>query len=247
MAFFSLVKTPLYSGLTPTEFWFHTMGGREGLVDTAVKTATTGYMQRRIMKALEDLCVDYDWTVRSAQDDVVQFEYGADGLEPTMMEGEFKTGTAKGEGKTVDFDRVLEKIRIQSPTKNEAEIKKYFEIEKISQANRKSLTSQEILDFGETLVDDERIQKEIKGLGNRGNVVGVRPVLFWKNHFDHFCNVTKRKTMSQGHSEYLHPQGTLLGRGMLIELSEFVKSVAARRENIETKYRVVFLKCRILG
>lgn len=36
-----------YSGLTPTEFFFHTMAGREGLVDTAVKTAETGYMSRR--------------------------------------------------------------------------------------------------------------------------------------------------------------------------------------------------------
>jgi DNA-directed RNA polymerase III subunit RPC1 len=50
--------------MTATEFFFHTMGGREGLVDTAVKTAETGYMQRRLMKALEDLSVQYDNTVR---------------------------------------------------------------------------------------------------------------------------------------------------------------------------------------
>ncbi len=53
-----------YSGLTPTEFFFHTMAGREGLVDTAVKTAETGYMSRRLMKALEDLFTHYDSTVR---------------------------------------------------------------------------------------------------------------------------------------------------------------------------------------
>ncbi len=46
-----------YTGLSATEFFFHTMGGREGLVDTAVKTAETGYMSRRLMKALEDLSV----------------------------------------------------------------------------------------------------------------------------------------------------------------------------------------------
>ena len=50
-------------GLTATEFFFHTMGGREGLVDTAVKTAETGYMARRLMKALEDLSMQYDMTV----------------------------------------------------------------------------------------------------------------------------------------------------------------------------------------
>jgi len=44
------VANSFYTGLTPTEFFFHTMGGREGLVDTAVKTAETGYMQRRLMK-----------------------------------------------------------------------------------------------------------------------------------------------------------------------------------------------------
>lgn len=46
------VENSFYSGLTPTEFFFHTMGGREGLVDTAVKTAETGYMQRRLVKVI---------------------------------------------------------------------------------------------------------------------------------------------------------------------------------------------------
>ncbi len=44
-------------GLTPQEFFFHAMGGREGLIDTAVKTASTGYIQRRLVKAMEDLMV----------------------------------------------------------------------------------------------------------------------------------------------------------------------------------------------
>ena len=66
------------------------MGGREGLVDTAVKTAETGYMQRRLMKALEDLCVNYDMTVRNSNCDVVQFNYGGDSLDPTYMEGNVK-------------------------------------------------------------------------------------------------------------------------------------------------------------
>lgn len=44
-------------GLTPQEFYFHAMGGREGLIDTAVKTASTGYIQRRLVKAMEDLMV----------------------------------------------------------------------------------------------------------------------------------------------------------------------------------------------
>ncbi|XP_075250352.1 DNA-directed RNA polymerase III subunit RPC1-like [Convolutriloba macropyga] len=84
------VADSFYSGLTPTEFFFHTMGGREGLVDTAVKTAETGYMQRRLVKCLEDLCVHYDTTVRNSTDEIVQFTYGADGLDPCYMEGDDK-------------------------------------------------------------------------------------------------------------------------------------------------------------
>ena len=61
------VANSFYSGLTPTEFFFHTMAGREGLVDTAVKTAETGYMSRRLMKALEDLYNHYDGTVSLCQ------------------------------------------------------------------------------------------------------------------------------------------------------------------------------------
>ena len=79
------VKNSFYSGLTATEFFMHTQGGREGLVDTAVKTAETGYMQRRLVKALEDLCVEYDGTVRTSNKNIVQFIYGDDGLDPIMM------------------------------------------------------------------------------------------------------------------------------------------------------------------
>lgn len=80
------VANSFFSGLTATEFFFHTMGGREGLVDTAVKTAETGYMARRLMKALEDLSMQYDRTVRNSEQSVVQFSYGDDGLNPQVME-----------------------------------------------------------------------------------------------------------------------------------------------------------------
>ena len=62
------------------------MGGREGLVDTAVKTAETGYMQRRLMKALEDLVIKYDNTVRSSDETIIQFTYGDDGMDPLFMD-----------------------------------------------------------------------------------------------------------------------------------------------------------------
>eukprot|EP00760_Papus_ankaliazontas_P034618 PhM_4_TR7299/c0_g1_i1/m.685/K03018/RPC1, POLR3A; DNA-directed RNA polymerase III subunit RPC1 len=80
------VKNSFYTGLTPTEFFFHAMGGREGLVDSAVKTADTGYLSRQIMKCLEDLVVQYDYTVTNAAGGVIQFRYGEDGLDPMEME-----------------------------------------------------------------------------------------------------------------------------------------------------------------
>ena len=80
------VHNPFSLGLTPVEFFFHAMGGREGLVDTAVKTATSGYIQRCIVKATEEMTAMYDGTVRDAQSSVVQFAYGGDACDPCRME-----------------------------------------------------------------------------------------------------------------------------------------------------------------
>ncbi|CZS90368.1 probable DNA-directed RNA polymerase III subunit RPC1 [Rhynchosporium agropyri] len=81
------VRNSFFTGLRPTEFLFHAISGREGLVDTAVKTAETGYMSRRLMKSLEDLSTQYDDTVRNSSGIVVQFQFGADKLDPVDMEG----------------------------------------------------------------------------------------------------------------------------------------------------------------
>ena len=80
------VENSYLRGLTPTEFFFHAMAGREGLIDTAVKTAETGYIQRRLVKALEEATVRYDGTVRDSHANVVQFCYGEDGLDGAHIE-----------------------------------------------------------------------------------------------------------------------------------------------------------------
>lgn len=105
------VENSFFTGLTPIEFFFHTMAGREGLVDTSVKTAETGYMQRRLVKALEDLCVHYDGSVRNSYGDVVQFRFGGDGMDSSFVE-------ANGDA-PVDYDRVMELARARSPCKEE--------------------------------------------------------------------------------------------------------------------------------
>jgi DNA-directed RNA polymerase subunit A' len=77
------VKSSYKTGLSPVEYFFHSMGGREGLVDTAVRTSRSGYMQRRLINALEDLKVEYDGTVRNTVGTIIQFDYGEDGVDPT--------------------------------------------------------------------------------------------------------------------------------------------------------------------
>ena len=80
------VENSYLRGLTATEFYFHAMGGREGLIDTAVKTAETGYIQRRLVKALEDVTVKHDQTVRNSNNQVIEFIYGEDGLDALKVE-----------------------------------------------------------------------------------------------------------------------------------------------------------------
>ena len=82
------VENSYLRGLTPTEFFFHAMAGREGLIDTAVKTAETGYIQRRLVKAMEDVMAKYDGTVRNSLGDIVQFVYGEDGLDGGHIESQ---------------------------------------------------------------------------------------------------------------------------------------------------------------
>ena len=99
------VRNSFFSGLTPSEFIFHAMSGREGLVDTAVKTAETGYMSRRLMKSLEDLSSQYDQTVRNSSSHVIQFQYGDDKLDPLNMEGS---------AKPVHFERTFTHAEVSS-------------------------------------------------------------------------------------------------------------------------------------
>lgn len=80
------VENSYLAGLTPSEFYFHAMGGREGLIDTAVKTAETGYIQRRLIKAMESVMVNYDGTVRNSVSQVIQLRYGEDGLAGEYVE-----------------------------------------------------------------------------------------------------------------------------------------------------------------
>ena len=82
------VENSFISGQTPQEYFFHAMGGREGLIDTAVKTSATGYIQRKLMKSMEDLKVDYDFSVRNNSGCIVQFIYGIDAMDSCSVESQ---------------------------------------------------------------------------------------------------------------------------------------------------------------
>ena len=82
------IENSYISGLTAPELFFHAQGGRVGLIDTAVKTSQTGYIQRRLIKGLEDLKVEYDGTVRNNKGKIIQFVYGDDGFDSTRVENQ---------------------------------------------------------------------------------------------------------------------------------------------------------------
>jgi DNA-directed RNA polymerase II subunit RPB1 len=82
------VESSYINGLSPQELFFHAMGGRIGLIDTAVKTSTTGYIQRRLIKGLEDLMVNYDMTIRTNKNKIVQFSYGDDNIDTIKVENQ---------------------------------------------------------------------------------------------------------------------------------------------------------------
>lgn len=94
------VSSSYKDGLKPLEFYFHAMGGREGLVDTAVRTAQSGYMQRRLINALQDLRVENDGTVRDDRSAIVQFVYGEDGVDPARSD----------DGKAINVNKIIERV-----------------------------------------------------------------------------------------------------------------------------------------
>ena len=98
------VHSSYKSGLDPIEFYFHAMGGREGLVDTAIRTAQSGYMQRRLVNALQDLQVKPSGLVTDNQGNVIQTMFGEDGVDPAKSDF----------GKPADLNKLIDEIRMES-------------------------------------------------------------------------------------------------------------------------------------
>ena len=102
------VSSSFVKGLNPRELLFHAMSGREGIIKTAMMTATSGYGQHRIVKVNEDLKIFYDGTVRDSMKNIYQWKFGKFGFDPS------KTTIKKNGEEPCDIDRMLQKYQHQS-------------------------------------------------------------------------------------------------------------------------------------
>ena len=80
------VESGFKQGLSPFELFWNIMNGREGLMDKSLRTRKSGYMQRRLVNALQDLKVSMDRTVRTSNNEIVQFLAGEDGIDPSKSD-----------------------------------------------------------------------------------------------------------------------------------------------------------------
>ena len=146
------------AGLTPSEFYFHAMGGREGLIDTAVKTAETGYIQRRLIKAMEACMVNYDGTVRNSVGQLIQLRYGEDGLAGEAVEfQQLKTITLS----TSSFEN-----KFKFDPSNERQMRKMFTDEVLREMVGQSDVVAEIEREWQQLIKDRESLRQIFPKGN---------------------------------------------------------------------------------
>ncbi|OMH83513.1 DNA-directed RNA polymerase II subunit RPB1 [Zancudomyces culisetae] len=147
------VENSYLSGLTPQEFYFHAMGGREGLIDTAVKTAETGYIQRRLVKALEDVMVHYDGTVRNSLGAIIEFAYGHDGADASLLENQKVASVRCSDAR---FEKMY-KVDVMDPAKSFRSDSLDFSILKTIEAND---GVQQVLDAEyQTLLTDRKLMQ----------------------------------------------------------------------------------------
>ena len=118
------VKSNYRDGLSTIEFFFHAMGGREGLVDTAVRTQQSGYMQRRLVNALEHIKLEYDNTVRDPHGHIIQFLYGEDGIDVAKSDH----GEAFNINRLVESETIVDTGKKVGKEEVEDMLKKYTKV-----------------------------------------------------------------------------------------------------------------------
>jgi len=92
------IESSFIKGLRPDEFFFGAMTGRDAMMDTALRTPKSGYLYRRLVSALQDLIVKYDGTVRDSSENIVQFEFGGDGMDVSALHKKQKVSPGEAIG-----------------------------------------------------------------------------------------------------------------------------------------------------
>ncbi|MHA1292420.1 MAG: DNA-directed RNA polymerase subunit A' [Promethearchaeota archaeon] len=149
------VASSYRNGLSPVEFFYHSMGGREGLVDTAVRTSTSGYMQRRLVNALQDMVVENDGTVRNSAKNIIQFSFGDDGINPMMTDhgNAVNLDVLLLKAKALDINEIRDAIKKKksvkkAPVKKKPEVKKKRITKKKAVPTKKTLQEKEVKPVG---------------------------------------------------------------------------------------------------
>jgi DNA-directed RNA polymerase subunit A' len=214
-------------GLDPVEFFFHAMGGREGLVDTAVRTQQSGYMQRRLINAMEHLRVEYDNTVRNSIGDIIQFKSGEDGVDPAKSD----------HGKAVNITRLIDQIKL-TEGKGRAVSKKYIEskLEKVKEQISPLLIKELKKNLLKTNLSKSKVDKTIeltldhykKALVEPGEAIGILAA-------QSIGEPGTQMTLRTFHFAGVREQNVTIGLPRLIEI------VDARREP-STPSMIIFLE-----
>ncbi len=148
------VKSNYRDGLSALEFFFHAMGGREGLVDTAVRTQQSGYMQRRLINALEHIRLEYDGTVRDPHGHIVQFLYGEDGIDVAKSD----------HGEAFNINRLVESQRIIDSGKKAGK----DEISELAKRYTKTFNPRLIKIVTDALLDSKLSKEGIEKVATKG-------------------------------------------------------------------------------
>ena len=157
------VKSNYRDGLSTLEFFFHAMGGREGLVDTAVRTQQSGYMQRRLINALEHIRLEYDGTVRDPHGHIIQFLYGEDGIDVAKSD----------HGEAFNIERKIESQKMVDSGQPAAESEMLEILNRYTDTfnpRLKNSVRQAILVSGLSKMGTERVCRQVLDLYDRAKV-----------------------------------------------------------------------------
>jgi DNA-directed RNA polymerase subunit A' len=165
------VKSNYRDGLSPLEFFFHAMGGREGLVDTAVRTQQSGYMQRRLINALEHLKIEYDQTVRDPHGNIIQYLYGEDGIDPAKSDH----GEAANLSRLIEAEAIVDEGRKATENDIKNIVEEYGQnLNQKMKANlEKSLLENRLSAQGAEKVMKKVMDLVDKALAEPGEAIGV--------------------------------------------------------------------------